>query len=1170
MPINHRERAFEAAIEHHLTTTGGFEAGDRDAFHFERCLFPQEVIAFIKNTQPKEWEYLADIQKEKAEETLLDDLCRAMGSEHEGCLSVLRHGFKCFGKLFRVAYFAPASGLNPDTQKLYDANRLTVTRQLKYSAKHTNSLDVTLALNGIPIITVELKNPMSGQTWRHAVTQYKNDRDPTDLIFQFKKRTLVHFAVDTDEVYMATRLSGRSTHFLPFNRGCNGGAGNPENPSGYKTSYLWEEVLERHSALDILARFIHLQIEEKKFSGNTVKRETMIFPRYHQLGCVRALITDARNSGTGTNYLVQHSAGSGKSNSIAWLAHRLASLYTEKDEKVFDSIIVVTDRVVLDQQLQNTIYQFEHKQGVVQKIDIDAAQLAAALSSSVPIVITTLQKFPFVTEKMDDLPARRYAVIVDEAHSSQGGESATELKGVLAGSSLREEARAKAEEEGLPDYEEEILKTMTKRGRQPNISFFAFTATPKYKTLEVFGTPGPDGKPRPFHLYSMRQAIEEGFILDVLQNYTTYKTYYRLIKSIEDDPKVDKRKAARALARFMSLHPHNIAQKTEVMVEHFRHFTMHKIGGKAKAMVVTASRLHAVKYKQSFDKYISEKGYTGIKTLVAFSGTVIDPDAPTIEYTEVGMNVDSNGKRIQQKELPERFGTEEYQVLLVAEKYQTGFDQPLLHTMYVDKRLAGIQAVQTLSRLNRTHSGKEDTFILDFVNEPEEILSAFQPFYEQTLVGERAEAKQLYELQAKLGSHQVYFSSEVEEFCKVFYKPKQNQTPSDHAQINACIDPAVMRFKELKEEEIQDEFRKSLVAYRNLYSFMSQVIPFQDTDLEKLYSYIRFLLTKLPPVNRGPIYNFDDEVMLKFYRLQKIGEGSIQLTAGKQEPISGPTSVGTGIARGDEIDLSKLIDILNERFGTEFRPGDQLFFDSIKEDAVADMSLRQAALANTMENFGYVFRKTLEGFFIDRMEQNEEITAKFMNEKDFREAISSKLLRDVYEKIREEHGDEQLAVVLPFERVEGLSGERFKSCVPLMSLKAAASGFGDKSDVQPEAWVKLKSSRRLQKGMFVAQVVGHSMEPRIPDGAYCLFKAPVEGGRTGRILLVQHRDIHDPETSGSYTVKRFDSSGMAGKDSTERKGDIYLFPENKDFEPIKLSEAQEDEVAVIAELVEVL
>jgi type I restriction enzyme R subunit len=996
MPGQHTELAFETALEYYLLEHSGYTKGDKDAFDPVRALFPKDVLAFIQETQPETWDYLLKLQKDKAEATLLDDLCRALNSDAEGCLKVLRHGFKCFGKLFKAAYFAPASGLNPETQRLYGLNRLTVTRQVKYSDKHGNTLDLMLSLNGIPVATAELKNPMTGQSWRNAVHQYQHDRDQNDLVFQFKKRTLVHFAVDPDEVYMVTRLSGANTRFLPFNKGDHGGAGNPENLGGYRTAYLWEEVWQRGSFLDILARFIHLQVEERKMGDKRVKRERMVFPRYHQLDAVRRIVADARVAGTGVNYLVQHSAGSGKSNSIAWLAHRLAGLHNENDEKVFDSVIVVTDRLVLDQQLQNAIYQFEHKQGVVQKIDENSTQLAQALAAGVPIVITTLQKFPYVTEKIEDLPTRKYAVIIDEAHSSQGGESATELKGVLAAEAIQAQAREEAEKYGLPDYEEEILKTMARRGRQPNISFFAFTATPKYKTLEVFGRPGPDGKPQPFHLYSMRQAIEEGFILDVLRNYTTYKTYYRLIKAIEDDPQVDKKKAARALARFMSLHPHNIAQKTEVMVEHFRTFVRHKIGGRAKAMVVTSSRLHAVRYKQAFDKYISEKGYGDIKCLVAFSGRVADPDLADVEYTEVGMN---NG--IREKELPERFASDEFQVLLVAEKYQTGFDQPLLHTMYVDKRLSGIQAVQTLSRLNRTHPGKEDTFVLDFVNETQEILDSFQPYYEQTAVGEQADAKQLYELQAKLDGQQVYFKTEVEEFCRVFYKPKRYQSPSDHARLNACIDPAVSRFMAL-EEDAQEEFRNTLVAYRNLYSFLSQVIPFQDSDLEKLYSYVRFLLTKLPRRGPGPIYNFDDEVSLKYYRLQKISDDGIKLESGKGGEVSGPTAVGTGISHDEQIELSRLIDLLNERFATEFKPADQLFFDSIREDAVADSKVREAAVANTLENFGYVFLRALEGLFIDRMEQNEEITAKFMNEPQFQELVGRELMRQVYEQIRSE------------------------------------------------------------------------------------------------------------------------------------------------------------------------
>jgi type I restriction enzyme, R subunit len=996
MPGQHTEKAFETAIEQHLLGAGGYLPGNREQFDLARALDPSMLLGFVQETQPQEWAYLQKLQGNRAGDTLLDSLCAALGSEHEGCLHVLRHGFKCFGKLFHAAYFAPASGLNPETARLYAANRLTVTRQLRYSAQHGNTLDMVLGLNGIPVATLELKNPFTNQTWRHAVQQYKHDRDPKDLIFQFKKRALVHFAVDPDEVHMTTRLAGGATHFLPFNRGNGYGAGNPENPAGYKTAYLWEEVLARASLLDILARFMHLQVEEKGGAGHKLRKETMIFPRYHQLDCVRRLVADARARGTGGNYLVQHSAGSGKSNSIAWLAHRLASLYNERDEKVFDSVVVVTDRLVLDQQLQNTIYQFEHKQGVVQKIDADSTQLADALASAAPIVITTLQKFPFVTEKIGELPKRRYAVIVDEAHSSQGGESAIELKGVLAAAAIREEAEAYAATEGLADYEEEVLRTMAKRGRQANISFFAFTATPKHKTLEVFGRPGPDGKPQPFHLYSMRQAIEEDFILDVLQHYTTYKTYYRLVKSIEDDPKLDKKKAARALARFMSLHPHNIAQKTEVIVEHFRQFTQHKIGGRAKAMVVTASRLSAVRYKQSFDHYIAEHGYTGLSTLVAFSGTVADPDAPGVEYTEPGMN---NG--IKERELPERFGGEGYHVLIVAEKFQTGFDQPLLHTMYVDKRLAGIQAVQTLSRLNRTCSGKEDTFILDFVNEPEEIVAAFQPYYEQTLIGERAEARQLYELQARIEAQQVFYRAEVDEFARVFYRPRVQQTPADHARMNACIDPAVKRFMHL-DEAAREEFSTVLVAYRNLYAFLSQVIPFTDADLEKLYSFVRFLLNKLP--RRGPEtgLSLDDDVALKYYRLQKIGEGVIPLEKGAPGEVPGPTAVGSGATHDETIQLSQIIDILNERFGTEFRPADQLFFDSIREDAVADTGLRQAALANTMENFNYVFAKALEGLFIGRMEQNEDITARFMNERDFQDTVKQALLKQVYEQIHAE------------------------------------------------------------------------------------------------------------------------------------------------------------------------
>ncbi|MEO6324432.1 MAG: DEAD/DEAH box helicase family protein, partial [Thermoanaerobaculia bacterium] len=774
-----------------------------------------------------------------------------------------------------------------------------------------------------------------------------------------------------------------------------GGAGNPDNPHGFKTAYLWEEVLARPSLLDIVGRFVHLQVTEKKVGGRTFQKETLIFPRYHQLDAVRKLETDARSSGAGKNYLIQHSAGSGKSNSIAWLAHRLASLHDATDARIFDSVIVITDRRVLDKQLQDTIYQFEHKQGVVRKIDQHSEQLADALAAGTPIVITTLQKFPFVTEKVASLPGKRFAVIVDEAHSSQSGEAATELKGVLSGDIIREEAKQWAEEEGQGlDYEEEIVKTMLRRGRQKNLSFFAFTATPKHKTLEVFGTPCPGGKPVPFHVYTMRQAIEERFILDVLKSYTTYKTYFRLIKSIADDPKVEKRKAAKALARFMSLHAVNIAQKTEVMVEHFWTFSRHKVGGKAKAMVVTSSRLHAVRYKLAFDAYIQKKGYHDIKALVAFSGEVTDPDLPGKTYTEVEMN----GGKIREKELPERFGSEEYRLLLVAEKYQTGFDQPLLHTMYVDKRLDGVQAVQTLSRLNRTAPGKDDTFVLDFVNEAEDIHQAFQPYYEQPLLGERAMPHQLYELQAKLEATQVFFAAEVEELCRAYFKPTERQSAGDLAKIYACLAPAVGRFTALDEEK-QEEFRGLLTSFRDLYSFMSQVIPFTDTDLEKLYTYVRHLAKELP--RRGSAaYDFDGDVQLKYYRLQKISEGTIALAKGEGGVLKGPTEVGTGKSKDEEVELSRLIDVLNERFGTNFRPADELFFEQIREEAASREDLQEAAKVNSLDDFRFVFDKALEGIFIDRMDQNDDLFTRFMDNPDFKKLVGKILLKQVYEKIR--------------------------------------------------------------------------------------------------------------------------------------------------------------------------
>lgn len=994
------EAAFETAIEAVLLDDG-YSKLSSGAFDTERAIFPDEALTFIRETQRKTWEKLEELHGAETGERVLQALTKWLDTH--GALTTLRHGFKCFGKTLRIAFFRPAHGLNPELEARYRANRLGITRQLFFSRRNKKSLDVVLSVNGIPIASLELKNPLSGQTVANAIHQYRNDRDPREPIFLFSKRSLVHFAVDTEEVHMTTRLAGTSTHFLPFNSGNDGGAGNPPDSDGrnYKTAYLWEEVLQRDSLLDLLARFLHLKIEEKVTDeGKKVQKETMIFPRYHQLQAVRKIVAAAKSEGVGHNYLVEHSAGSGKSNTIGWLAHRLSSLHNDEDERIFDSVVVITDRVVLDRQLQNTIYQFDHRQGVVQKIDEDSHQLAAALESGVPIIITTLQKFPFVSEQLMKLaeerggsngylPTRKYAVIIDEAHSSQSGETATELKGVLGGAELVRKAQEAAREEGEEELER-LFRSMAKRGRQPNMSFFAFTATPKHKTLAIFGRNGD-----PFHRYTMRQAIEEGFIEDVLRHYVTYKTYYRLIKKADDDPNVERKKAARALARFMRLHPYNIGQKTEVMVEHFQQHTRHKVGGRAKAMVVTGSRLEAVRYKQEFDRYIAEKGYS-IKSLVAFSGTVIDDKVPEKTYTETAMN---NG--LKEKELPETFAKSDYRVLLVAEKYQTGFDQPLLHTMYVDKRLAGIQAVQTLSRLNRTHPLKDDTFVLDFVNDPEEIQEAFRQYYDGSVMGEDVDPDRLYEVKAELDESGIYTQDEVEDFSRIFFAPKRRQSPADHKNMNALLDQAVARFAKLQneEEEQAELWRGKFQAFRNLYSFLSQVIPYQDSDLEKLFTYLRHLALKLPKRKSGPGYQFDEEVGLDYYRLQKISEGSINVAEGYAKPLDGPREVGSGRVHEEQVPLSRLIDLINERFGSELSEADQLFFDQIAEAASQNETLRKAAEVNSFEKFQLVFRQVLESLFIERMELNEGLFTDYMRKPELQAVVSNWIGSQVYDRL---------------------------------------------------------------------------------------------------------------------------------------------------------------------------
>ena len=1005
------EETFETAIVQSLVENGGYTEGNapdlperersQTGYSPELGMFKYEVLAFLQNSQPKRWRRIFEIHGDDVDNRVIQRIYKEM--DLRGSLDVIRNGFVDYGVRFKLAFFKPESGLNPETEKLYGLNQLKVVRQVYYSAKNKNSVDLVLSLNGIPVATLELKNHFTGQTAQNAKKQYATTRDNRELLFAFKKRALVHFAVDPDEVFMTTKIAGRSTRWLPFNKGWQNGKGNPPNPNGYKSDYLWREILVKDSWLDIIQRFIHLQVEEiaidlsasadGQAGGKTFKKEKLIFPRYHQLDAVRKITADARENGAGKNYLVQHSAGSGKSNSIAWLAYRLSSMHNKLDERIFDSVIVVTDRLVLDQQLQNTIYQFEHKTGVVQKIDKDSSQLADALEKGSNIIITTLQKFPFVIDKIGALPKRKYAVIIDEAHSSQGGEASKKMKEVLAYDEPVENGEEENDYTAEDFIREQVEKSAAARGPHSNLSFFAFTATPKYKTLAVFGHSANGEKPQPFHLYSMRQAIEEGFILDVLQNYTTYELYFKLSKAIEDDPQLNKKKAARAIGHFVNFHPHNLAQKTEIIIEHFRQVVAKKIGGKAKAMVVTSSRKLAVRYYEEFNRYIKEKGYQNeIKILVAFSGSVIDDNYPdgVSEPQLTGYG---------EKELPGIFNKDEYKILIVADKYQTGFDQPMLHTMYVDKKLSGVKAVQTLSRLNRTAPGKEDTFVLDFVNDRDTIFEAFQPYYEKTIVTEEPEPNHLYDLKAKLDEWQIYWQNEIDLFSNIYFKQSTKMNAKDQAKLYAFIDPAVERFKALETEDEKEEFKKSLRTWTNLYAFMAQIMPFKEPEFEKFYAYAKLLQTKLPKRILSEQLQFDDEVVMEYYRLQKIKEGSIDLIKNEDGELDGLLEAGIKRAKEEKAPLSEIIEQLNERFGTEFEEADRLFFNQIEEELIKDETLQTQAKVNKLDTFKFAFEDKFINKLIDRMEQNQDIFEKILENKSFGDLVKQLMMKSVYAKL---------------------------------------------------------------------------------------------------------------------------------------------------------------------------
>ncbi len=1027
----HKEIKFEDDICDHLAASGWLYVKN-DAVNYDRqlALFPADVISWVQQTDPDAWQTLTKNHGAATETILLKRLRDCLNQS--GTLHVIRNGFDVLGlrKPLRMAQFKPALAMNPDIMQRYEANRLRVVRQVHYSEHNENNIDLVLFLNGIPIATVELKTDNT-QSIDDAVRQYKEDRNPhpksqsPEPLLSFPSGALVHFAVSSSHVMMTTKLSGLATDFLPFNLGDHGAAGNPLNPDGYRTSYLWEQVWQRDSLLEILGRYMVAEKDEK----NQITK--IIFPRYHQLDATRKLQQAVLAEGAGQKYLIQHSAGSGKTNSIAWSAHFLADLHDNNDKKVFDTVLVVSDRRVIDGQLQNAIYSFERTAGVVATIKGDqgskSAELAEALSGDKKIVVCTIQTFPFALKAVRELAAtqgKKFAVIADEAHSSQTGEAASKLKQILSAEEQKE-----LEDGGTISSEDILAAQMAARAAETGITYVAFTATPKAKTLELFGRlpdptqpPSEDNLPQPFHVYSMRQAIEEGFILDVLENYTPYELAFKMGKEGEalEDTEVERSTAVKSLMNWVRLHPHNIAQKVQIVVEHFRETIAPLLEGRAKAMVVTSSRLEAVRWQLAIKKYIQEKGYP-LQTLVAFSGEVNDQESGPEPFKETSteLNPDLKGRNIA-----EAFKDDQFQILLVANKFQTGFDQKLLCGMYVDKRLAGIQAVQTLSRLNRCYPGKDKTYVLDFVNKPDEILDAFKTYYTTAELSEATDPNIILNLRTKLDALGYYDEHEIERVVKVILDPKSKQKQLE-AAITPVADRLLKRFAAAKADyaeavENKDDkaaqaakdtmdalvlFRGDVSTYLRAYTFLSQIFDYGNADFEKRAIFFKYLV-KLLKFGREREGVDLSEVVLTHHKLSNRGQRDLGLSDKDAPKLNPLTEIGSGaVQEKQKAFLNEIISKLNEIYGTDTTDGDQLSHaTTLNEKVLESTVLQQQAANNSKEQFANSPDLTNEimNAIIDAMDVQADLSTRALNSPEIRESLKSLMLNQLglYEKLK--------------------------------------------------------------------------------------------------------------------------------------------------------------------------
>lgn len=1025
MPDN--EKQFESDIESYLisdlggwnkaTDTGyrtGFQTNGEGILTENYALDIDILCTFVKNTQPVQWALFEKRCKSDPQKKFYNAFQNAV--DMNGLVNVLRHGFKHRGQEFRVVYFKPETELNQLSLTHYRENICQCIRQWHYSPRNNNSVDMMLAVNGIPLVAIELKDQLTGQSIDNAIAQWMTDRDPREEAFQFNRRILVYFAVDLYRASMTTRLMGSNTVFLPFNQGSNGsgndgGAGNPGNPDGgYVTAYLWETVLQKDCFLDILQKFICYQREVKKTLLSDGKQRTdvtekLIFPRYHQLDVVRKLVAHTKQIGPGHNYLIQHSAGSGKSNSIAWTSYRLASLHDVENKAIFNSVIIVTDRKVLDSQLQDTISGFDHTLGSVVLIDEkkSSKDLLKAVQDGKRIIVTTLQKFPVIYDLVGDTTGKAFAVIVDEAHSSQTGQSAMKLKMALADTeeALAEYAELEGKEEDEIDAEnDKFLQELIAAGKHKNLSFYAFTATPKSKTLEIFGEEWDDGSFHPFHVYSMRQAIEEGFIMDVLANYTTYKTCYKVAKNTPDNPEVPASRAMKLIRRYADLHPYNIAQKAAIIVETFREVTQKAIGGKGKMMVVTSSRLAAVRYFHEVQHYIEQQGYDEMQVMIAFSGTVIDPEVPGVEYTESNMNTDPKGFRVTEGQTKSVFH-DHGDVLIVAEKYQTGFDEPLLHTMIIDKKLRDVKAVQTISRLNRVYPGKIDTFVLDFVNKTEDIQKAFQAFYTETSLESEINVDLIYAAQKKLREYKVYNYEDVELVTSIYLNPENNKKNSSlQGKITNALLPIAERYNNNLDQQQRYDFRRQVRSFVKWYNYITQIVRMFDRDLHQEYIFCSYLVHLLPQEDDEP-WDLGNKVTLEYYKLEETFTGSISLDKDIGGQYETATIKNTSVQPEKKSQLDEVIEKFNEHFAGEITDGDRILAGILMEKMSGDADLRRSAIQDGEQIFvNSTFSKAYDKTAMDSFKESREVFAALFSDPKKYTALKQALAEIMYREFQ--------------------------------------------------------------------------------------------------------------------------------------------------------------------------